>query len=85
MAHAIKVYYVCNDETMESTSETTDTDAATSMKVTIAKLEVTRSHVMDVIGKFTCSCHAASSKGEVVSNEAVIKTASESLSLFYGS
>jgi hypothetical protein len=60
---------------MTSTSETSEVDAATSMKATLATLEVTRSDVMDVLGKFTCKCHAASNKGEVVSNEAVIRTA----------
>jgi hypothetical protein len=47
------------------------------MKLTKATLEVSKSDVMDILGKFTCKCHAASSKGEVVSSDAVVKTACE--------
>jgi hypothetical protein len=71
----LKAYFVCNDEVMTSTSENNLIDPATSMKYTRVKLEVTRSDAMDVLGKFTCKCHAASSKGEVASGEAVVKIA----------
>ena len=67
---------------MTSSSETSEVDAATSMKATLATLDVTRSDVMDVIGKFTCKCHAVSNKGEVVSNEAVIRNACKTFQSF---
>ena len=75
VAHAIKVYFVCNDEIMASTSEDELVDPEMSVKYTKIRLEVKRSDAMDVLGKFVCKCHAASNKGEVASREASVNVA----------
>ena len=74
-AHALKAYFSCNDETKTAVSEEDLEDKKSGMKYKKVSIEVTRNDVMDVLGKFSCKCHASSAKGEVVSAEAVVKQA----------
>ena len=77
-AHALKAYFTCNDEKKASSSEEDLQDPKTGMKFKKVTIEVTRSDVMDVLGRFSCKCHASSAKGEVSSSEAVVKQACKS-------
>ncbi len=77
-AHALKAYFACNEEQRASTSEEDLQDAQSGMKYKKISIEVTRSDVMDVLGKFSCKCHASSAQGEVVSSEAIVKQACKS-------
>ena len=69
------IYFRCNDENKVSISEEDLEDKKTGMKYKKISIEVTRNDVMDVLGKFSCKCHASSAKGEVTSAEAVVKQA----------
>ena len=69
------IYFRCNDENKVSISEEDLEDKKTGMKYKKISIEVTRNDVMDVLGKFSCKCHASSAKGEVNSAEAVVKQA----------
>ena len=69
------IYFRCNDENKVSISEEDLEDKKTGMKYKKISIEVTRNDVMDVLGKFSCKCHASSAKGEVHSAEAVVKQA----------
>ena len=71
----MKAFFVCNDEVMDSKSENNLMDPSTSIKYTRVTLEVSRDEAMDVLGKFTCTCHATSTKGEAMSSEAVVRVA----------
>jgi hypothetical protein len=75
VAHALKAFFVCNDEVMDSKSDSNLVDPSTSIKYTRVTLEVSRDEAMDVLGKFTCKCHATSTKGEAVSSEAIVRVA----------
>lgn len=76
VAHALKAYFTCNDEIIDDGFNSTELiDPESSSRYVEATLEVTKDQVMDVLGLFTCKCHAASSKGEVVSSEAVVRRA----------
>ena len=74
-AHALKAYFSCNEETKVSSSVEDLEDKDSGMKYKKITIEVTRSDVMDVLGKFSCKCHASSVQGEVVSEEAIVKQA----------
>ena len=50
-------------------------DEKSGMKYKLIRIEVTRDDVMDVLGKFTCKCHASSAQGKVVSSEVIVKQA----------
>ena len=69
------IYYRCNDENKVSISEEDLEDKKSGAKYKKISIEVTRNDVMDVLGKFSCKCHASSAKGEVNSAEAVVKQA----------
>ena len=75
VAHAVKVYFVCNDEVMTSSSEEDMIDPVMSIRYTKITLEVKRSDAMDVLGKYICKCHATSAQGEVSSREASVNVA----------
>ncbi len=76
VAHALKAYFTCNDDIVDDGFNSTELiDPETSVRYLEASLEVTRDQVMDVLGKFTCRCHAASSRGDVVSREATVSRA----------
>ena len=75
VAHALRAYYVCNGDVMDSTSESQLVDPETSIRYTEVTLEVKRSEVLDVLDHYSCKCYASSSKGEVFSKEVVIKSA----------
>ena len=74
VAHALKAYFRCNEEAQTSGSEE-DLEDEKGMKYKKLSIEVSRSDVMDVLGKFSCKCHASSAKGDVESTEAVVKSA----------
>lgn len=74
VAHALKTYFSCNDEQKVSSSEE-DLEDSKGIKYKKVTIEVTRSDVMDVLGKFSCKCHASSAQGEVSSSEAFVKQA----------
>ena len=78
VAHALRVYFTCNDEEMPNTTSDDVVEPETGIRYTRVSLEVKRNQVLDVIGTFACKCHAASSKGEVASAEAIIRTACKS-------
>ena len=69
------IHYRCNDENKVSVSEEDLEDKKSGAKYKKISIEVTRNDVMDVLGKFSCKCHASSAKGEVNSAEAVVKQA----------
>ena len=71
-AHALKAYFTCNEEKMEGTEEDLVENGVKLKKLSI---EVSKAHLGLVIGKFSCRCHASSVQGEVVSSEAVVKSA----------
>jgi hypothetical protein len=53
-------------------------DSKTGAVYREAGLDVKRGQVMDVLGNYSCKCYAKSDRGEVVSNEAIVKSACES-------
>ena len=71
-AHALKAHFTCNDEEMEGKEEDLVENGVKLKKLSI---EVSRSDLHLVLGKFSCRCHASSVQGEVVSSEAVVKSA----------
>jgi len=71
-AHALKAHFTCNDEEVEGTEEDL---IENGVKLKRLSIEVSRSDLHLVLGKFTCRCHASSAQGEVVSSEAVVKSA----------
>ena len=73
VAHALKAYFMCNEEALKSASE--EDLEEKGMKYKKITVEVSRNDVMDVLGKFSCKCHASSAQGEVMSSEAVVKQA----------
>ena len=78
-AHALKAYFSCNGEVREDSPDPELAgdleDPQTGMKYKKISIEVSRADVMDVLGKFSCKCHASSAQGEVESEEAVVKQA----------
>ena len=83
IAHALKAYFVCNEEKRDSLSEEDLQDPKTNMNYKKISIEISRSDLMDVLGRFGCKCHASSVQGEVVSHEATIKQACKYISLLY--
>ena len=53
-----------------------------SYRYTQVSIEVSKSDVLDVLDAFSCKCRAVSSRGEVDSEEAVVKTARKSYFMF---
>ena len=76
-AHALKAHFTCNDEEIEGTEEDLIENGVKLKKLSI---EVSRSDLHLVLGKFTCRCHASSAQGEVVSSEAAVKSACKYIS-----
>ena len=74
-AHALKAHFTCNDEEVEGTEEDL---IENGVKLKRLSIEVSRSDLHLVLGKFTCRCHASSAQGEVVSSEAAVKSACKS-------
>ena len=78
IAHALKAYFVCNDEKRDSISEEDLQDPKTNMKFKKISIQISKPDTMDVIGHdFGCKCLASSAKGQVESKEAIIKPACE--------
>lgn len=74
-AHAFRVYFLCNEEVMKSTSENEGVDAASGSKFKYITLDVRRNQVLDILGDFSCKCYASSSQGHVVSESATVDIA----------
>ena len=75
VAHALRVFFRCNDEVMRSDSESNLVDPETSIRYTEVTVEVKRGHLLDVLGSYSCKCAASSSRGEVESDEAIVRMA----------
>ena len=75
VAHSNKANFVCNEETKEPTSEEEILDEKTKLKAKKLTLEITRTQVLDGIGRFTCHCSASSSKGSHSTKDVTISSA----------
>ena len=62
VAHALRVFFRCNDEVMRSDSESNLVDPETSIRYTEVTVEVKRGHLLDVLGSYSCKCAASSSR-----------------------
>ena len=82
VAHALRVYFVCNDEVMKSTTSEEGVDVKSGSKFQYITLDVKRSQVMDILGEFSCKCYASSSQGQVVSRGAIVDVACKYFSTF---
>lgn len=75
VAGATEVVFQCNGEAMKKTSETKLTNPSSPMKVTKVVITVKKSQVLDVLGTFSCQCHAYHELGEIKSREALVHNA----------
>ncbi|TRY68737.1 hypothetical protein TCAL_10749 [Tigriopus californicus] len=75
VAGATRVVFQCNGETMTRASETRLSNPSSPMKVTKVVITVKKSQVLDVLGLFSCQCHAYHEGGQVKSREALVHNA----------
>ena len=77
IAHALRAYFVCNEEKKDSTTETKGlSDPKTQANdVTKITLEISRAEVNSGIGEYSCKCKAYSKKGHVESKAITVSNA----------
>ena len=75
VAHARKVYFTCDNEVLKSSTEKDGVDAKSNSKYKEITIDIKRSQVLDILGEYSCRCHASSSQGEVESSAATVDIA----------
>jgi len=75
VAHARKVYFTCDNEILKSSTEKDGVDAKSKSKYKEITIDIKRSQVLDILGEYSCVCHASSAQGEVESQPAIVDIA----------
>ena len=75
VAHARKVYFTCDNEILKSSTEKDGVDAKSKCKYKEITIDIKRSQVLDILGEYSCVCHASSAQGEVESQPAIVDIA----------
>jgi len=75
VAHAHKVYFTCDNEVLKSSTEKDGVDAKSNSKYKEITIDIKRSQVLDILGEYSCRCHASSLQGEVESGAATVDIA----------
>ena len=77
VAHARKVYFTCDNEILQSDTEKNGVDPTSNSKYKEITIDIKRSQVLDILGEYSCRCHASSTQGEVESQAATVDVACE--------
>ncbi|XP_076282804.1 netrin receptor UNC5C isoform X3 [Lasioglossum baleicum] len=76
-AHALKIYFLCNDARAEDSQQQDFVDPHTGTRIVDCELNVTRDHIEEYFGrdKFKCECIAWSGSGQIKSQPATVDVA----------
>lgn len=74
-ANALQVYFKCNDIRSVGSTQFEFVDPQSGVRIVEAECNVTRDHLEEYFGedKFSCTCHAWSSRGDIKSQPAVVE------------
>lgn len=78
-AHALQIYFRCNDARAEDSQQQDFVDPHTGTRIVDCELNVTRDHIEEYFGrdKFKCECIAWSGSGQIKSQPATVDVACE--------
>jgi len=78
-AHALQIYFRCNNVRAEDSQQQDFVDPHTGTRIVDCELNVTRDHIEEYFGKdkFKCECIAWSGSGQIKSQPATIDVACE--------
>lgn len=77
-AHALQIYFRCNNARAEDSQQQDFVDPHTGTRIVECELNVTRDHIEEYFGKeFKCECIAWSGSGQIKSQPATIDVACE--------
>ncbi|XP_076661466.1 netrin receptor UNC5C isoform X3 [Halictus rubicundus] len=76
-AHALTIYFLCNDARAEDSQQQDFVDPHTGTRIVDCELNVTRDHIEEYFGrdKFKCECIAWSGSGQIKSQPATVDVA----------
>lgn len=76
-AHALQIYFRCNDARAEDSQQQDFVDPHTGTRIVDCELNVTRDHIEEYFGrdKFKCECIAWSGSGQIKSQPATVDVA----------
>ncbi|XP_041976434.1 netrin receptor UNC5C-like isoform X2 [Aricia agestis] len=76
-ANALQVYFKCNDIRSIGSTQFEFVDPQSGVRIVEAECNVTRDHLEEYFGedRFSCTCHAWSSRGEIRSQPAIVELA----------
>ncbi|XP_076544789.1 netrin receptor UNC5C isoform X4 [Osmia lignaria lignaria] len=76
-AHALQIYFRCNDARAEESQQQDFVDPQTGTRIVDCELNVTRDHIEEYFGrdKFKCECVAWSGSGQIKSQPATVDVA----------
>ncbi|XP_045446045.1 netrin receptor UNC5C-like [Melitaea cinxia] len=74
-ANALQVYFKCNDIRSVGSTQFEFVDPQSGVRIVEAECNVTRDHLEEYFGedKFSCTCHAWSSRGDIRSQPAIVE------------
>ena len=75
MAHALSVHVQCQDEIQHQAVTEDHVDPETGIRITQARVQITRRQVEEFFADFYCSCVAVSGQGAIKSKLALVTTA----------
>lgn len=77
VAHALQVYFKCNNQRMKDQFQQDFVDPHTGTRIIESELNITRNHIDEyfIKEKFKCECVAWSSSGQINSQPAIIEVA----------
>ncbi|CAG9560766.1 unnamed protein product [Danaus chrysippus] len=76
-ANALQVYFKCNEVRSVGSSQFEFVDPQNGIRIVEAECNVTRDHLEEYFGedRFSCTCHAWSSRGDIKSQPAIVELA----------
>lgn len=76
-AHALQIYFRCNDARADDSQQQDFVDPHTGTRIVDCELNVTRDHIEEYFGrdKFKCECIAWSGSGQIKSQPATVDVA----------
>ena len=77
VAHAQRVYFTCDNEILKSTTEKDGVHLTSNSKYKEITINIKRSQVLDILGEYSCKCHASYTHGEVESKAVTVDIACE--------
>ena len=75
VAHALSVHIQCQDEIQRQATTEDHVDPETGIRITDARVQITRNQVEEFFGDFHCACVAVSGQGAVKSRMALVTMA----------